>query len=161
MDTTEDLVQWWHRITTWLQHNAPTSAQALRPGAGASDLRALADALGFEVPPHLRAWLSLNNGSTANWAYVQIPGGTRIDQTPDAGIFPGGKVFLDCQSIARQYTEHLHLSRELGDEGEWEPQWIPVVELGDAPYGYAIDASGPPDAPLVEYGEGSLPSQAP
>ena len=89
----------WTRIVRWLEENAPASAQALNPPAAEADIRELRDSLGCQVPEALETWLRLNNGSTAKDSRISIPGGVRLTPHLDSKIFPGGEVFLDCQSI--------------------------------------------------------------
>jgi cell wall assembly regulator SMI1 len=155
---TEEVQSAWGRIVRWLAANAPVSARALSAPATDEDIAGLRERLGFEVPEALEAWLRMNNGSTAKDSTAPRPdGGTQLIPHRDSAIFPFGKVFLGCEGIARQRAWYLRMAAEAGDEDYWKPSWLPVIEMSDAPYGYAIEASGHAKSPVWQYVEGGLP----
>lgn len=93
----------WTRIVRWLEEHAPASAQALNPPATDADIQRLSDHLRFRLPQALETWLRQNNGSTAKDSTTAVPGGFRLVPHVDSRIFPGGEVFLDCQSIINHH----------------------------------------------------------
>ncbi|MFE9767942.1 SMI1/KNR4 family protein [Streptomyces sp. NPDC005808] len=160
MSQVDEVTSAWERIVRWLEEHAPASAQALRPAATSEDISSLNERLGFEVPEVLKAWLRMNNGSTAKDTTRPIPGGgvTRIPHA-DSGLFPGGMVFHGCEEIAREHGEYLHLARGMNDEDYWKPAWLPVVALSDAPYGFILDAGQPGEAaPVLRFAEAYYPA---
>ncbi|MFE0178883.1 SMI1/KNR4 family protein [Streptomyces sp. NPDC059002] len=151
MADTDDVASPWSRIVRWLESHAPASAQALNPPATAADIQQLNDSLGFRIPQALEVWLRLNNGSTAKDSRTPIPGGFRLVPHPDSGIFPGGEVFLDCQSIIDHHRQFLRIADDIGDEDYWKSSWIPILAEADGHYGLLLDAgqadgSGPVSA---------------
>ncbi|WP_155056125.1 SMI1/KNR4 family protein [Streptomyces blattellae] len=150
----------WARIVRWLVENAPASAQALNPPATDADLQRLSDHLGFGLPEVLETWLRQNNGSTAKDSRTAVPGGFRLVPHADSRIFPGGEVFLDCQSIIDRHGNHLRIADHIGDEDWWQPSWIPVLAEVDAHYGLVLDA-GQRDGsvPVLAYRETDYPKR--
>lgn len=53
--TVREVADAWHRITRLLQHHAPDSCAALRPGARPAAVAALEDELGIRIPVELSA----------------------------------------------------------------------------------------------------------
>ncbi|WP_367046147.1 SMI1/KNR4 family protein [Streptomyces sp. Je 1-332] len=154
MSYTDDITSSWTRIVRWLESEAPASAQALNPPATVADIRQLNDALGFRVPQPLETWLRLNNGSTAKDPRISIPGGTQLIPHLDSKIFPGGEVFLDCQSIVAHHRQFLRIAEDIGDEDWWKPSWVPVLAESDAHYGLTLDAGQTGESvPVLAYRE--------
>jgi cell wall assembly regulator SMI1 len=52
----------WQRIITWLAHHAPVTAAAIRPPAGAAEVRRTEVAVGRALPRELLAWWALMDG---------------------------------------------------------------------------------------------------
>ncbi|MFC4147740.1 hypothetical protein ACFO0M_15900 [Micromonospora mangrovi] len=52
----------WRRITTWLAHHAPVTAAAIRPPAGAAEVRRTEEVMGRALPEDLLAWWGLMDG---------------------------------------------------------------------------------------------------
>jgi cell wall assembly regulator SMI1 len=52
----------WRRITTWLARHAPVTAAAIRPSAGAAEVRRTAEAVGRTLPRDLLGWWGLMDG---------------------------------------------------------------------------------------------------
>ncbi|MEV2210481.1 SMI1/KNR4 family protein [Streptomyces sp. NPDC050997] len=139
----------WIRIVRWLEKNAAASAHALNPPATDADIQQLRDQLGFRIPEALEAWLRLNNGSTA-----------KLVPHVDSMIFPGGEVFLDCQSIIDRHRNNLRIADDIGDEDWWQSSWIPVLAEPDAHYGLVLDArQRDGSVPLLAYRETDYPKK--
>ncbi|MFF4185453.1 hypothetical protein ACFYZ9_19875 [Streptomyces sp. NPDC001691] len=69
-------------------------------------------------------------------------------------LFPGGQVFLDCQSIAEHHHQFLQLADDIGDEDWWMPSWIPVLAEPDAHYGLIVEAGHSEEkTPVLAYCE--------
>ncbi|MFI9155393.1 SMI1/KNR4 family protein, partial [Streptomyces sp. NPDC053367] len=125
--TVREVADAWHRITSWLQHNAPDSHAALRAGASPSALAALEGELGVPIPAELRTlWLlSAGDDGAGGW-----------------GCLPGNWALLTLDAAAEVYRLKMDLQAEneawKSDRGEderitvWKPTWIPVVALGPA-----------------------------
>ncbi|MEU6611691.1 SMI1/KNR4 family protein [Streptomyces shenzhenensis] len=150
----------WTRIVRWLEEHAPASAQALNPPATDAEIQRLSDHLGFRLPQALETWLRQNNGSTAKDSTTAVPGGFRLVPHVDSRIFPGGEVFLDCQSIIGHHGNDLRIADDIGDEEWWMPSWIPVLAETDAHYGLILDA-GQQDGsvPVLAYRETDYPKR--
>ncbi|MGK5740114.1 SMI1/KNR4 family protein [Micromonospora sp. URMC 103] len=59
----------WRRIITWLSRHAPVTAAAIRPPAGAAEVRRTQEAVGRFLPADLLAWWRLMDGiADANYA---------------------------------------------------------------------------------------------
>lgn len=52
----------WSRVTAWLERHAPVTAAAVRPPAGAAEIRRVEEAVGRPLPPELTAWWALMDG---------------------------------------------------------------------------------------------------
>ena len=52
----------WRRIITWLAGHAPVTAAAIRPPAGAAEVRRTEEAVGRPLPADLLAWWGLMDG---------------------------------------------------------------------------------------------------
>ncbi|MFM9582458.1 SMI1/KNR4 family protein [Streptomyces caniscabiei] len=154
MSYADDVTSSWTRVVRWLENHAPASAQALNPPATDADIQHLNDSLGFRIPEPLETWLRLNNGSTAKDSKIPIPGGFQLIPHLDSKLFPGGEVFLDCQSTINQYQDCLRIAHDIGDEDWWKPSWVPVLAEADAHYGMILDA-GQTDGsiPVLAYRE--------
>ncbi|MFQ6200349.1 SMI1/KNR4 family protein, partial [Streptomyces sp. NPDC000405] len=150
----------WTRIVRWLEEHAPASAQALNPPATDADIQRLSDHLGFRLPQALETWLRQNNGSTAKDSTTAVPGGLRLVPHVDSRIFPGGEVFLDCQSIIDHHGNDLRIADDIGDEEWWMPSWIPVLAETDAHYGLILDAGQQDESvPVLAYRETDYPTR--
>ncbi|MFJ8060954.1 SMI1/KNR4 family protein [Streptomyces sp. NPDC096142] len=149
-----DVTSSWTRIVRWLERNAPASARALNPPATEVDIQHLNHSLGFHIPEPLETWLRLNNGSTAKDSRIPIPGGFQLIPHVGSSMFPGGEVFLDCQSTINRYRDYLRIAHDIGDEDWWKPSWIPVLAAADGHYGVILDA-GQTDGsiPVLAYRE--------
>jgi cell wall assembly regulator SMI1 len=152
----------WGRIVHWLEANAPVSAQALCGPATDKDIASLREALGFGVPDVLEALLRMHNGSTAKDRTRVLPSGRVVpDRHLDSAIFPYGRILLGCSEIGEVYAKWRRSEEENGLEDYWRVSWIPVVQDFERQYyGYAVDASGASGFRVLEYGDGSVPSEA-
>jgi cell wall assembly regulator SMI1 len=160
MSQVDEVISAWERTVRWLKGHAPASAEALRPPAANEDIDRLNEHLGFEIPGVLEAWLRMNNGSSAKDATQPIPGGgVALIPHLDSLLFPVGRAFHGCKEIARRHGNYLHIAQDIDDEDYWKPEWLPVVETSDAPYGLILD-SGPPggNTPVLRFSEGSYPA---
>ncbi|MCW8103149.1 SMI1/KNR4 family protein [Streptomyces tauricus] len=152
----DDVTSPWIRIRRWLQSNAAASAQALNPPATDTDIQHLNDSLGFRIPQVLETWLRLNNGSSAKDSRIPIPGGFQLVPHLDSKIFPGGEVFLDCQSIIDRHQQFLRIADGIEDDDWWKPSWIPVLAETDAHYGLLLDVGHADESapvPVLAYRE--------
>jgi cell wall assembly regulator SMI1 len=52
----------WRRIVTWLAEYAPVTAAAIRPSAGAAEVRRTEEAVGRPLPADVLAWWELMDG---------------------------------------------------------------------------------------------------
>jgi cell wall assembly regulator SMI1 len=52
----------WRRIMIWLARHAPKTAEAIRPPAGAAEVRRTEEAVGRPLPADLHAWWRLMDG---------------------------------------------------------------------------------------------------
>ncbi len=147
------VVSSWKRIVRWLEQNAPASAMSLGRPATDNEIRRLRVALGVPVPKPLEAWLRLNNGSTARDELVAIPGGHAIEIAKTSSIFPGGEIFLDCQSIEESRRDFLDFASDIGDEEWWRASWIPITTRYDGHYGLILDSSHGSNFAILEYSE--------
>ncbi|MFD7168484.1 SMI1/KNR4 family protein [Streptomyces violascens] len=139
MSYSEAVTSSWTRIVRWLENHAAASAQALNPPATDADIQQLNDALGFRIPQALETWLRMNNGSTAKDRRTPIPGGFQLLPDPASKLFPGGEVFLDCQSIIDRHRQFLRIADEIDDEDWWMPSWVPVLAEADSHHGLLLD----------------------
>ncbi|MFF3147680.1 hypothetical protein ACFVRU_39680 [Streptomyces sp. NPDC057927] len=69
--TVREVADVWHRITGWLQHNAPDSYAALRAGASPA---ALEDDLGIRIPVELHVLWQLTSGDDGGNGWGCLPG---------------------------------------------------------------------------------------
>ncbi|MGN9821805.1 SMI1/KNR4 family protein [Streptomyces sp. SD11] len=139
-----------------MESNAAASAQALNPPAADADIQHLNDSLGFRLPQVLETWLRLNNGSSTKDSRIRIPGGFQLGPHLDSKIFPGGEVFLDCQSIIDRHQQFLRIADDNGDGDWWKPSWIPVLAETDAHYGLLLDVGQADESvpvPVLAYRE--------
>nr|WP_237501117.1 SMI1/KNR4 family protein [Streptomyces sp. SID8381] len=143
-----------------MHEHAPSSAEALRPGASDEEIAALKRSVECDIPPALEMWLRVNNGSTAKDVRRPIPGGgISLHPHPDSLIFPGGMKFLGCKEIIVHYVDYLRIAQDIGDTEYWKPSWIPIAAQNDAPYGIILDTqSGYNPPPLLRFSEGDYPS---
>ncbi|MEU0103565.1 SMI1/KNR4 family protein [Streptomyces sp. NPDC006267] len=156
MSNSENITSPWARIVLWLESNAPISAQALNPPAQDDDINKLNEQLGFSVPQDLETLLRINNGSTAKGASSLKPDETATLPHFSSAIFPRGHVFLDSQEIAAQHSQYLEFAREYEDSDYWQPEWLPVMQKIDAPYGFLLDTG---QGEIYSYSEGSYPAR--
>lgn len=106
--------------------------------------------MGTTVPSELRAWLLLNNGSTAK----DVLEGYLYHPHPDSAFLPGNNVFLDLRQVADVY-------RDLLASGAWQPEWIPFARQSDASYGYCLDTgTSSTQAPVMYFAEEAPPKLA-
>jgi cell wall assembly regulator SMI1 len=117
----------WQRIIRWLQHNAPDSHAALRPGAATTTITALEHRLNVPIPAALRTMWSLTAGD---------------DGVDGAGCLPGNQALMPLDAVAAFYQQQmasqvhqdtLNASRPEYDRiTVWKAVWIPVVSHGAA-----------------------------
>ncbi|MER5901211.1 hypothetical protein ABT150_14120 [Streptomyces mirabilis] len=81
--TVREVADAWHRITGWLQSNAPDSYAGLRAGAGPAAIAALEDDLGIHIPVELHVLWLLTSGDDGGNSWGCLPG-NRALMTLDA-----------------------------------------------------------------------------
>ncbi|MEH0417341.1 SMI1/KNR4 family protein [Streptomyces sp. B21-083] len=142
----------WKRITEWLGENTPRHAEAMNPGVDESVIDAAEEEMPTAlVPAALRAWLLLNNGSTAK----DVLDGRFYQPHQDSIFLPGNNVFLDLRRVVDVYRDLL------ASGADWQPQWIPFAQKSDAPYGYFLDTgANSAQAPVMYFAEAALPQLA-
>jgi cell wall assembly regulator SMI1 len=136
--TAREVTGAWHRITCWLQHNAPESRAALRDGASRATVAAVERDLGIRIPHELRVLWLLTAGD---------------DGVDGGGCLPGNETLMSADAAAafhRQqmdYQAHqdaLNVRRPDYDRVTvWKAVWIPVVSHGamDRTSGLYLDAT--------------------
>ncbi|WP_406136658.1 hypothetical protein [Streptomyces sp. NBC_01089] len=148
--TVRQVADAWHRITGWLQKNAPDSYAALRAGADPGALAALEDDLGVRIPVELRVLWMLTAGD---------------DGVNGSGCLPGNHTLMPLDEVAAVHrmktdaqTHHATLDAGRHEDERitvWEPTWIPVVALGaaDSTSGLYLDTETGCLGPWSRYGE--------
>ncbi|MCX4506762.1 MULTISPECIES: hypothetical protein [Streptomyces] len=117
----------WHRISRWLEHNAPDSYGALRTGAGSADLAALEEELGMRIPVELSVLWLLTAGDGGSGGYGCLPGNQAL-MTLDA-VAAAYRLKMDDQAT----QDTLNAGRSDADRiTAWKTTWIPVVATGPA-----------------------------
>ncbi|MGP4091154.1 hypothetical protein [Streptomyces sp. KR55] len=138
--TVREIADAWHRITRWLQHNAPDSYAALRAGADPAAIAALEGDLGIRIPVELRVLWMLTAGDDGvnGWGW---------------GCLPGSEALMTLDAVAAVYRQRMdtqaHEDTLNADRSEderitvWKATWIPVVALGpaDSTSGLYLDAT--------------------
>lgn len=136
--TVREVADAWHRITRWLQRNAPASHAAIRPGASPAAIAGLEDDLGIRVPAELRTLWLLTAGD---------------DGVNGAGCMPGNQALMTLDNVAAVYRlqmdsqAHQDTLNARRRESEritvWKPTWVPVVAYGpaDSTSGLYLDAA--------------------
>ncbi|WP_221354254.1 SMI1/KNR4 family protein [Streptomyces beigongshangae] len=125
--TVREVTDAWRRITGRLEHHAPVSYAALRPGAGPASIAALEDALGIPVPVELHVLWLLTAGDEGGNGW---------------GCLPGNKALMTLEAVAAAYRlkmdaqaheDTLNAGRPEEEQiTVWKATWIPVVSLGPA-----------------------------
>ncbi|WP_329012301.1 hypothetical protein [Streptomyces sp. NBC_00690] len=135
--TVREIADAWHRVTHWLQHNAPDSYAALCPGAGAEAIASLERTLGFRVPVGLRALWLLTAGDEGGNGW---------------GCLPGNMALMNLDAVAAVHrlktddqAHHDTLNADRSPDERitvWKAVWIPFVALGpsDSTSGLYLDA---------------------
>ncbi|MEV6591208.1 hypothetical protein [Streptomyces acidicola] len=138
--TVREIADAWHRITRWLQRNAPDSYAALRFGAGPAAIAALEGDLGIQTPVELRVLWLLTAGDDGANGWGCLPG-NRALMTLDA---VAAVYRLKMTSQAQSNQDTLNADRPEDERiTVWKPTWIPVVGLGpaDSTSGLYLDAA--------------------
>ncbi|MER5382091.1 hypothetical protein ABT040_17725 [Streptomyces sp. NPDC002688] len=136
--TVRETVDAWHRITRWLQHNAPDSYAALRAGAGPGTIAALEGDLGIRIPVELCALWLLTAGDDGAKGWGCLPGNRTLMPLDAVAAFH--RQMMDSQA----HEDTLNAGRPDGDRiTVWKPTWIPVVSYGasDRTSGLYLDAT--------------------
>lgn len=136
--TVRQVADAWHRITSWLQSNAPDSYAALRAGASPADVAAVEDELGIQVPAELRTlWLLTAGDEGVN----------------RSGCMPGNQALMTLDAVTAVYRlqmefqaheDTLNARRRASDRVTvWKPTWIPVVAYSadDSTSGLYLDTA--------------------
>ncbi|MFD7135456.1 hypothetical protein [Streptomyces sp. NPDC059894] len=112
----------WHRITRWLQRDAPDSHAALRAGARPAAVAALEEDLGVAIPVELCTLWMLSAGD---------------DGADGRGCLPGNMALMTPDAVAARYR----LMAEA--QAVWKATRIPVVAAGptDSTTGLYLDAT--------------------
>ncbi|WP_405632896.1 SMI1/KNR4 family protein [Streptomyces sp. NBC_00016] len=150
--TVREVADAWHRITSWLQINAPDSYAALRDGASAAAIAALEAELGIPIPVELRALWMLTAGD---------------DGADGWGCLPGNMALMSLDAVAARYRlktdAQAHQDTLDGNRPEeeqtivWEATRIPLVALSpaDSTMGLYLDAASGYLGSWSRYNEGS------
>jgi cell wall assembly regulator SMI1 len=100
----------WQRIDAWLARHAPASHAALHPPASEDDLTRTETALGFPLPPDLRASLLHHNGE--RWP----------------GALPGGPLYSTAQIVQSQALRmDIWEPDDPDTAGWWGARWVPFA----------------------------------
>ncbi|MCN9240704.1 SMI1/KNR4 family protein [Streptomyces sp. RY43-2] len=138
--TGREITDAWHRITLWLQHNAPHSHAALHAGASPETITALEQDLSIQIPADLRAlwFLAAGDDGVNGWGWGCLPGNEALMTLDAVAAFYRQR--MDSQ--ARQDTLNAHRP-EYDRITVWKPTWIPVVSHGaaDRTSGLYLDAT--------------------
>ncbi|WEV29495.1 SMI1/KNR4 family protein [Streptomyces sp. 71268] len=115
----------WHRVTHWLQHNAPRSLAALRAGASPAAIATLEADLELQLPVELRTLWALTAGD---------------DGVDGAGWLPGNQALMPLEEVAdfhrsqmdaQAWQDTLNAQRPAEDRFVgWRSAWVPVVSHG-------------------------------
>jgi cell wall assembly regulator SMI1 len=81
-----DVAVAWRRITTWLASNAPVTAAAIRPPAGAAELDRTGETVGRPLPEDLLAWWRLMDGIDETDYRAGFPIPSCYQPLPVAGV---------------------------------------------------------------------------
>ncbi|WP_405476172.1 SMI1/KNR4 family protein [Streptomyces sp. NBC_00009] len=155
MSEVEQVTSAWLRVTGVLEASNPGGFGALSPGATDERLGALSGTLQCELPAVLETLLRLNDGSTAKNRREGLPGGgVAVITDPDCAILDGMEL-LGSQEIVKRYREYLAYAE--GDPNYWKPNWIPIIQSQDAPYGFLL-AVADGGVSVMEFSEGSYPT---
>ncbi|MEV6161473.1 hypothetical protein AB0L71_06030 [Streptomyces sp. NPDC052052] len=125
--TVREVADAWHRITRWLQHNAPDSYAALHAGAAPAEIAALEGEFGVRIPMGLRVLWLLTAGDEGVKGRGCLPG-NRALMTLDAAAATyrlGMRSQAHEDSLNANRPEHERITL-------WKPTWIPVVALRPA-----------------------------
>ncbi|MEV0219065.1 hypothetical protein [Streptomyces sp. NPDC050704] len=136
--TVREVADAWRRITGWLQHQAPDSCAALRPGARPAAIAALEEDLGIRIPVELHVLWLLTAGDDGGNGWGCLPGNMAL-MNLDA---VAARYRLKMDSQARQ--DALNIDRPEEERiTVWEATWIPVFALGpaDSTMGLYLDAA--------------------
>ncbi|MEW2570196.1 hypothetical protein [Streptomyces sp. NPDC047070] len=137
--TVREVADAWGRITAWLQHHAPDSYAALRPGAGPTAIAALEGKLGLPIPVELRALWTLSAGDDGvnGWGWGCLPRSETL-MTLDAAaaiyrLQMDAQADEDASNAERPEEERITV---------WKTSWIPVISHGtaDGTSGWYLDA---------------------
>ncbi|MEU3961505.1 SMI1/KNR4 family protein [Streptomyces buecherae] len=115
----------WHRVTRWLQHNAPRSLAALRGGASPATIATLEADLGLQLPVELRTLWALTAGDDGVDGAGCLPGNQALMSLEEAADFHRSR--MDAQ--AREDTLNAQRPAEDRFVG-WRSAWVPVVSHG-------------------------------
>lgn len=136
--TAREVADVWHRITGWLQRNAPDSYAALRAGASPAAIAALEEDLGIRIPIELRALWLLTAGDDGGNGWGCLPGNMAL--MPLDAVAAAYRLKMDSQT----HQDTLNADR-LEDERitVWKATRIPVVALSpaDSTSGLYLDAA--------------------
>ncbi|MER6161466.1 hypothetical protein ABT147_39075 [Streptomyces sp. NPDC001868] len=136
--TVREVADAWHRITGWLQHHAPDSYAALRPGADSAAIAALESDLGIRIPVELHVLWLLTAGD---------------DGADGWGCLPGNMALMNLEAVAARHRLKMDsqarqdaLNADRPEEERitvWETTRIPVIALGptDSTMGLYLDAA--------------------
>jgi cell wall assembly regulator SMI1 len=128
----------WRRITGWLQHNAPDSYAALRPGASGAAIAALEEDLGVRIPIELRVLWTLTAGDDGANGWGCLPSNHAL--MPLDAVAAVYRLKMDDQA----HQDTLNAGRPEYDRiTVWKDTWIPCVALSpsDSTSGFYLDAA--------------------
>ncbi|MFD5516316.1 hypothetical protein [Streptomyces sp. NPDC127066] len=125
--TVREVADAWHRITTWLQSNAPDSYAALRTGASPAAIAALEEDLGIRIPVELHVLWLLTSGDDGGNGWGCLPG-NRALMTLDA-VATVYRLKMDAQA----HEDTINTDRPEDERiTVWKATRIPVIALGPA-----------------------------
>ncbi|MGP4043848.1 hypothetical protein [Streptomyces sp. 2A115] len=136
--TVREVADAWRRITGWLQHNAPDSYAALRPGAGPAAIAALEGDLGIQIPVELHVLWMLTAGDDGANGWGCLPGNEAL--MPLDAVAAAYRSWMDAQA----HEDTFNARRPEYDRiTVWKAAWVPVVSYGaaDRTSGLYLDAA--------------------
>jgi cell wall assembly regulator SMI1 len=121
--TTDQVVQAWRRIDTWLHTRAPRSAALLRPPASPTVIAELAQALTVELPEDVVVWLGRHDGCGQDQRARILPGSYR--PLTVAEITDEWRVQTEILDTETDYPELRYTSPRGGPY--WHPGFVPLA----------------------------------
>ena len=118
-----------------LRQQGVPAADAAQPGLSAAEISESVSPLGLSLPHEAMLWWEWHDGVPADADAWQIAPGRRA--------LPLSEAVNECRRI-RVMTATVAARDHLDPERLWSPTWFPLIAYDGL---YAVDASGPKDAP--------------